>query len=303
MRMQCALILALVLTCTCYASAQRSSSSDKAAEKDSEDPYWHDWKKELYEQGIQDNSFLVEESYNQDYGVVQHINNFAWLAQNKLWVYSFTEEWPLDVAPKNQLSYTIQATHNGAFAGSGAGIGDALINYRYQLVGNGDARVAVAPRFSLVMPSGDSTAGRGAGGVGIQTNWALSFVWNKKLSTHFNAGATIVPHSKDESGHQAATYAYNLGQSFVWTVYPRFNGLIETVLNRSESVIGPAHTQWSTQLLVNPGIRWAYNFSDGLQIVPGISAPLGIGPSGGEKGIFFYLSFEHPYRRVPRKSK
>mgnify|MGYP003416988619 CR=1 FL=1 len=33
-----------------------------------------------------------------------------------------------------------------------------------------------------------------------------------------------------------------------------------------------------------------------LQIVPGISVPIGIGPSRGETAIFFYLSLEHPFR-------
>jgi len=30
---------------------------------------------------------------------------------------------------------------------------------------------------------------------------------------------------------------------------------------------------------------------------------VGVGPSGGEKGVFLYLSFEHPYRRIPRKAE
>ena len=107
-------------------------------ERPSSDPYYHDWKAELYEGGIQDNSFLIEESYNQDYGVVQHINNFERLWQSKTWVYSFTQEWPVDIAPKNQLSYTVVATHSGDFPGSGTGLGDIALNYRYQLIGSGD---------------------------------------------------------------------------------------------------------------------------------------------------------------------
>ena len=130
----------------------------------SDGPYYHDWKTELYESGIQDNSFLIEESYNQDYGVVQHINNFQRLWQSKTWVYSFTQEWPVDPAPKNQLSYTLVAAHSGDFPASGTGAGDIALNYRYQLAGNGDTRIAVAPRVSVLLPSGDSKFGRGAGG-------------------------------------------------------------------------------------------------------------------------------------------
>ena len=47
---------------------------------------------------------------------------------------------------------------------------------------------------------------------------------------------------------------------------------------------------------INPGIRFASNHSSGLQIVPGISIPIGIGPSAGKYGILLYLSFEHPFR-------
>jgi hypothetical protein len=60
-------------------------------------------------------------------------------------------------------------------------------------------------------------------------------------------------------------------------------------------------TEWSNALYLNPGIRWAYNFKNGLQIVPGIAVPLGIGPSAGEKGILLYLSFEHPFRRLEKQ--
>jgi hypothetical protein len=46
---------------------------------------------------------------------------------------------------------------------------------------------------------------------------------------------------------------------------------------------------------VNPGLRYAIDLPSGLQIVPGISMPIGIGPSEGEYGGLFYLSFEHPF--------
>jgi len=280
---------------------QSPADGSTAAAQASDDPYYHDWKKELNESGIQDNSFLVEESYNQEYGVVQHINNFQRSFETRTWVYSFTQEWPVDIAPRNQLSYTILATHSGDFPASGAGLGDTALNYRYQLVGNSESRIAVAPRISLLLPSGDAEAGRGAGGTGIQTNWAMSVVLNKKFTTHINAGATVTPHAKDSFGNSAAAFAYNFGHSLVWTVHPRFNAFVETVFNRDESVTNPGHTQWQSQLFLNPGIRWAYNFANGLQIVPGISVPIGMGASSGDNGIFLYLSFEHPYRKIPLK--
>ena len=250
---------------------------------------------------IQDNSFLVEEAYNQEFGVVQHIQNFQRYWNSNDWVYSFTQEWPVDAAPRHQLSYTLVVLHAGDQPSSGGGFGDILLNYRYQLVGSGDTRVAFAPRISALLPSGDSRIGRGAGGAGVQGMLPLSVVVSSKLVTHWNAGTTIVPHAKDTLGNSAATFGYNFGQSFVWLAHPRFNVLLETVFNRSQQVIGPKATTWTSDLLLSPGVRWAYNFKNGLQIVPGVAVPIGMGPSSGEKGIFLYLSFEHPYRKLPKE--
>jgi len=249
---------------------------------------------------IQDNSFLVEEAYNQNFGVVQHINSFMRLWDSKDWVYTFTQEWPVPGDARHQLSYTLAATHSGDFPGSGAGFGDVLLNYRYQVLGDGNAKLAFAPRLSLICPTGDPAFGRGSGGFGMQTSLPWSIVLSKKWVSHWNAGATLVPHAQNEVGDRAFAASYNLGQSFVWLAAPRFNVLLETVFARSQSVTGPDKADWSSSLFLNPGIRWAYNFKSGLQIVPGIAAPLGVGPSAGEKGVFVYLSFEHPFRKIPK---
>jgi len=79
------------------------------------------------------NSFLIEEAYNQEDGVIQHISTFERLTNSRDWVYTQTDEWPLRTY-KHQLSVTLGATHAGSFAGSGAGWGDTAFNYRYQLV-------------------------------------------------------------------------------------------------------------------------------------------------------------------------
>jgi len=147
---------------------------------------------------IQDNSFLIEEAYNQEFGVVQHINGFTRLWGSDDWAYSFTQEWPVPGDARHQFSYTLTRIHAGDFAGSGSGIGDVFLNYRYQLLGDGKAKVAFAPRLSLVCPTGDPAFGRGAGGFGFQTNLPVSVVLSKKWVTHWNAGATLVPHAQNE---------------------------------------------------------------------------------------------------------
>ena len=252
-------------------------------------------------QGIQDNSFLVEEAYNQNFGVVQHISSFSRLWNSKDWNYSFTQEWPAPGDDRHQLSYTLIALHSGAFPDSGAGIGDVFLNYRYQLVGSGTTRVAFSPRASLIFPVGDSTQGRGAGNIGLQTNLPLSVVLKPKLVSHWNAGATFFPRAQSAVGDRAFASAFNLGQSFIWLVHPRFNVMLETVFARSQMVVASDRTQWTSSLLLSPGIRWSYNFENGLQVVPGVGIPLGVGPSVGERGVLLYLSFEHPFRKLPKK--
>jgi hypothetical protein len=60
-------------------------------------------------------------------------------------------------------------------------------------------------------------------------------------------------------------------------------------------VVAADRTVWTHDFFLSPGMRWAYNFRNGLQIVPGIAAPIGVAPSWGEKGFILYLSFEHPF--------
>src|SRR4029077_13711588 len=54
---------------------------------------------------IQDNSFLVEEAYNQEEGIVQHINLFQRNVRTGEWIGTFTQEYPFP-GIRHQLSYT-----------------------------------------------------------------------------------------------------------------------------------------------------------------------------------------------------
>jgi hypothetical protein len=249
---------------------------------------------------IQDNSFMVEEAYNQEAGVVQHINTFSrsWTGQ---WTYTFTEEWPAPRHARHQLSYTFSALTSDSPSCHGPGVGDTALNYRYQVLGGAESRISFAPRVSALLASGDSNHVHGYGGTGIQINLPLSAVITRNIVTHWNVGTTLVPSTRNSQREKAFTNAYNVGQSFVWLVHPTFNLLLETVWTGSESVVTKGETQRSHDLLIGPGARWAFNLSRGLQIVPGISFPVGVGPGAGEKNVFLYLSFEHPMWHEPSK--
>jgi hypothetical protein len=244
---------------------------------------------------------LLEEAYNQEFGVVQHINTVTRSWSHQDWAYAFTQEWPVDWDPRHQLSYTIPFLHARDFPGSGFGLGDVLLNWRYQLVGDGKADVAVTPRVSLLLPTGSTKAGRGVGGFGVQTNWALSAVLSPHWVTHWNAGATWVPKAESAEEATASSASFNLGQSLVWLMGPRLNFLVETVYVNLGDVVGRHDTERQQSLFISPGIRWGWDVGD-LQIVPGIAAPIGVGPSAGDHLVFVYLSFEHPFVSLPAQA-
>jgi hypothetical protein len=229
------------------------------------------------EPGIQDNSLLTEEAYNQERGVVQHISFFQRDSRSHDWIYTFTQEWPAP-GQLHQWSYTLPLQR----AGRGARIGDVAVNYRYQLVGDSDAKLAATPRFTVTLPTGDWRRGQGNGAAGFNAAMALSYVPHPMWNLHFDAGATNVPRSR------ATTHTYQLGNNIVWLPSKRLNLMVETLYQRDDG---------QRSLLISPAVRWAYNRPGGLQIVPAIGFPIGVGPSAGERSVILYLSFEHPFRR------
>jgi hypothetical protein len=243
---------------------------------------------------IADNSFLIEEAYNQEAGVVQHISTFTRPDGGGAWSYSFTQEWPLR-GSTHQLSYTVPVLNE---SGTGTGIGDLALNYRYQLLGDEGDRPHVAPRLSLLLPTGSESRGRGAGGFGIQTNLPVSLRPRPWLALHGNAGLTWTPDASNVVGETATTLGANLGGSAIWLVRPTFNLMLELLWQSTEDVVGPDQQNRQSALFLNPGLRWAFNFRSGLQIVPGVAYTLGLNDAAGDDGLFLYLSFEHPFRHV-----
>ena len=59
---------------------------------------------------------------------------------------------------KNQLSFTAVLADVERHGGSDTGLGDFALNYRYQLLGDGNAPVAIAPRLSIFFPTGSYCA-------------------------------------------------------------------------------------------------------------------------------------------------
>jgi hypothetical protein len=239
---------------------------------------------------ISDNSFLIEEAYNQEAGVVQHILTYR-RAREGAWVATFTQEWPMG-GQLDQLSYTVPLL---SLTGSDAAIGDIAINYRRQVGGRDDEPVWFAPRLSVLLPTGSVRKGAGTGGPGAQFNLPLSVRLNRDLVTHWNAGASVV-RAENVIGRRQTIRSVAVGASAIWLAAPTFNVMLETVWDRTEALDDLGVRASLDRFVVLPGVRGAINLPGDLQIVPGVGVPIGIGPSSGERDLFLYLSVEHPFR-------
>jgi len=234
---------------------------------------------------IEDNSFLMEEAYNQDPGVIQHISSFQYM-RDQTWMYTFTDEWPVP-GRTHQLSATIPVLNNGT-----TGFGDVELNYRYQAVLRN--RFAFSPRFSLIFPTGNYKNGLGSGVIGYQLSLPFSYLLSTKIATHYNLGVTFTPNAKNADGSDFNQVIYNYGISLIWLLKKNFNFMLEIVGNETIKKSDSSESIISNSLFINPGFRYAINFKSGLQIVPGLAVPIGLGSSSGSSGVFAYLSFEHP---------
>jgi hypothetical protein len=248
---------------------------------------------------IEDNSFLIEEAYNQGRGIVQHISAFS-RAEGGDWEYGFTQEWPF-LSQHNQIGFTLPfARLSHGVGDSKTRLGDIALNYRRQLLGVGGGRVAMSPRLSVLLPTGDEKTGHGSGGVGFQANLPLSILVTDRVVTHYNAGFNLTPSARNSAGAEATAFGFNLGASAIFLLTPRLNLMVEGIWTRQHVVVGGDLTDGVEEVFLNPGLRYAIDTQGGLQIVPGIAYTIGVGPSSGDDGIFLYLSLEHPFSRAGR---
>jgi hypothetical protein len=105
-----------------------------------------------FSRAIEDNSFFIEEAFNQEEGIMQHITNGYFQSRKKEYTLSFTDEWPIG-SQIHQLSITIP--YESTRGGSG-GLSDLSINYRYQLWDDKDW-CWISPRLSIILPTGKSS--------------------------------------------------------------------------------------------------------------------------------------------------
>jgi hypothetical protein len=251
--------------------------------------------------GISDNSFLVEEAYNQEPGVVQHIltalyqvNRHSGPDDSNL-DFAFTQEWPL-FSQMHQLSYTVPYSFIETAGRSSDGVGDIFLNYRYQAYFDEQSLMAFSPRISLIVPTGDADRGFGEDTLGYQVNLPFSTAIGDKWFAHFNAGTTFLPNAA--SAGDRDLWHFNLGASAIYAATADFHLLVEWIAGWEEMPrLFGGDLEHEFASLIMPGARKAFNFANGSQLVAGIGLPIGLTDSAPEIGAFFYLSFEHAFQK------
>ena len=211
-----------------------------------------------FSKAIEDNSFFIEEAYNQEEGIIQHIFTSSYNFSSKTVEPIFTQEWPM-FTQKHQFSYTLPMNY---FSKNET---ELLLNYRYQLINKNG--FAVSPRLSVAIENKNYNFS------GMKFNLPISKRWSNDFISHFNFELPDLKNKND----------FNLGMSGIYLLNENFNLMSELLYSKIEN---------SNEIIFNPGFRHALNF-DNLQIVSGVGFPLFINSNKIEKGIFLYLSFEH----------
>jgi hypothetical protein len=219
--------------------------------------------------GILDNSFLVEEAFNQEAGIFQNILVFT-RSQGGVWQGSFTQEWPV-VSIRHQVSFAMPFS----YADGDGSAGDLALNYRFQLWEESGGRPAFAPRITVLLPTSAEHDGVG---------WQMNFPFSKQIAGvyfHANGGGTF-----DESG----TTPFLAGSAIV-AVAPMFNLMFEALV---QSAPGDGDEREVVRIF-SPGFRVGWNFGD-TQLVAGVAVPVTRGAER-DTAVLGYFSYELPIRK------
>jgi DtxR family Mn-dependent transcriptional regulator len=232
---------------------------------------------------ITDNSFLVEEAFNQEAGVFQNIFNAT--RSEHVWSSTFTQEWPI-ASQTHQFSYVLAWARSDRFS-----FGDVMLNYRYQAMMEGPGKPAFAPRIGVILPTAnDNDVGDS---LGLQFNLPFS-KRTGGVYWHWNAGITLRPSADFGNGSESIESPFFAG-SAILRVKPRFHAMLESVLGYEDlpSTIGTGRERRFT---LSPGARGGWDLGE-KQLVLGFAAPVRWLAGHHETAAFFYVSYELPFRK------
>jgi len=221
--------------------------------------------------GILDNSFLVEEAFNQEAGIFQNIFVIT-RSREGAWGGSFTQEWPIR-SVRHQASYTVPFS---IVDGTGE-VGEVAFNYRFQVWEEGPGWPAFAPRISVGVPT--SAPRRRAEGLSWQANLPFSKAAGR-VYLHGNAGGTFADDR---------TVPFVAGSAIV-AVSPLFNLMFESLV-----LSAPGDEDREVTWVVSPGLRAGWNIGP-QQVVAGLALPVTRG-AARDAAVLGYLSYELPFRK------
>lgn len=210
---------------------------------------------------IEDNSFLLEEAFNQKKGEYQFIHNYQSSTDGGQ-EYFFQVEAPL-THETHQLSFDFSYLEKS--------ISDTRLNYRFQSYKKKGKMHT--ERVSIVSPTGSVKRGSGRGVYGLELLQSATFPLSGPLVNHWNLGMTFF--------EQRSHTDFTLGTSLVYLHRDDLNFLLETFYESEEEA----------SLILNPGLRTAMD-GEKSQIVTGLAFPLRYTEDKVYPGVFLYLSVE-----------
>ena len=161
---------------------------------------------------------------------------------------------------------------------------------------------AFAPRFSLILPSGNRNRGTGDGVVGYEWGLPFSKKFGSRFAMHANLGLTYLPHVRARLGGSTgplsprhSLVSYNVAVSGIFAVLPRFHLMLEWTGPFEESINDKGKSRHEFQPVIAPGFRTAVVNEEKLQIVLGAAAPIGLNRKADNYGALLYLSIEHDF--------
>ena len=208
---------------------------------------------------IETRNFVPEAGVNRSDAALQY--NVFFLGSEL--AHEITHEWAAGAA--HQISYTI-----ALFTAGRTGLGDAAINYRYQLAGGAESRFAVAPRATLLLPTRSRALGDPV--KALQLVLPVTAVLGRRLVSHTNAGFTWYGSAPDNE--------LQLTQTFALAASDRVNVLLDAAYTRTGT--------GEHDIVVRPGLQFAFSAGPGLQIAPGIAVPV----NGSSRGVMVFLALE-----------
>jgi hypothetical protein len=238
---------------------------------------------------ILDNSFLVEEAFNQEAGIFQNI--FGFQRSGRDWDFAFTQEWPVR-SQQHQFSYTLPYA---ATAGD-RGLGQVMFTYRYQATMEGRAP-AFSPRVTIILPA--SSRVPVDNGPGMQINLPVSKRWGD-IYFHANAGFTWFPRAETPPGSGAgprgSLLSPHVSGSAIYRLRQMLNLMVESVIDFEESFDATGVKGRERAVTLSPGVRGGWNLGD-HQLILGAAVPITWVASASSVGGLLYLSYELPFRK------